>query len=154
MIKLRPYLTQGYLKDYVVKLEHLYIILRKCKLENLDVNNIIKNLRVFAKDRDWDQFHTPKNLTMALSVEASELLEQFQWLTEAESIGLQEIDTDPKKRLAVAEEIADVLLYTLRLADIMNFDLAQITQDKLKKNAEKYPIGKSRGLATKYTDLE
>ena len=123
-------------------------------MENLDVKSIIKSLREFANQRDWNQFHTPKNLSIALSVEASELLEQFQWLTEEESIQLKSAEADPIKRLAIAEEVADILLYAMRFADIMNIDLNQIIQHKLKKNAEKYPIEKSRGLATKYSDLK
>jgi dCTP diphosphatase len=123
-------------------------------LSNLNVNGLIENLRTFASDREWDQFHTPKNLSMALSVEAAELLEQFQWLTEAESLEIKNPSFDPGKREAIGEEIADVLLYTFRLADILNIDLESVTEDKLLKNAKKYPIGKSKGLATKYNKLK
>ena len=123
-------------------------------MEELNIQNIIQHLRKFAKDRDWDQFHTPKKLSMALAVEASELLEQFQWLTEEQSLRLKDPAYDVDKRQAISEEIADVLLYTFRMADILNIDLAAVTRDKLKKNAEKYPINKSRGLATKYNQLK
>jgi dCTP diphosphatase len=123
-------------------------------LEKLNVGNIIEDLRKFAKDRDWDQFHTPKNLSMALSVEASELLEQFQWLTEEESIKLKDPSHNPDKRTAISEEIADVLLYAFRMADVLNIDLAAVTKDKLKKNGDKYPVEKAKGLATKYNQLK
>jgi dCTP diphosphatase len=105
-------------------------------------------LREFAAERDWDQFHTPKNLAAALSVEAAELLEHFQWLTAAESTQLS-----PEKRAAVSEEIADVLLYLIRLADKLDVDVLAAARDKLVRNAEKYPIEKSRGNRRKYTEL-
>jgi dCTP diphosphatase len=105
-------------------------------------------LRLFAKDREWDQFHSPKNLAMALCVEAAELLEQFQWLTEAESQALS-----AEQRKAVGEEVADVFLFLLRLADKLDIDIVQESRQKLEVNAKKYPIEKARGKSTKYTDL-
>lgn len=105
-------------------------------------------LRTFAAERDWDQFHSPKNLIMALTGEVGELIEHFQWLTEAQSRDLP-ADT----RAAVADEIADVQLYLIRLADCLDIDLADAAAAKLKKNAEKYPAELARGRATKYTDL-
>jgi NTP pyrophosphatase (non-canonical NTP hydrolase) len=105
-------------------------------------------LREFAAERDWDQFHTPKNLAAALSVEAAELLEHFQWLTAAESAQLP-----PEKLAAVRDEIADVLLYLLRLADILDVDVLAAAGEKLLRNAEKYPVEKSRGNRRKYTEL-
>lgn len=105
-------------------------------------------LRAFAAERDWDQFHSPKNLIMALTGEVGELIEHFQWLTEAQSRTLP-ADT----RAAVADEIADVQLYLIRLADRLDIDLADAAAAKLKKNAEKYPVELARGRATKYTDL-
>jgi dCTP diphosphatase len=114
----------------------------------------MNSLREFSKERDWDQFHTPKNLSMALTVEASELLEQFQWLTPEQSDELKDISADKLKRQAITEEIADVLLYAFRLADVMNVDLDKAINEKIAKNALKYPVGKSKGLATKYTDLK
>ena len=107
-----------------------------------------RQLRVFAKERDWDQFHSPKNLAMALAVEAGELLEPFQWLTEEESRTL-----DSKGLAAVREELADVLLYLVRLADKVNVDLAATAADKMTRNAEKYPIDKAKGSSRKYTAL-
>ncbi len=103
-------------------------------------------LRTFAADRDWDQFHTPKNLATALNVEAGELLEHFQWLKDEESRNLP----DPVRQ-AVAEEIADVLLYLVRLADKLNVDLLEAARRKIELNAKKYPVELARGNATKHT---
>jgi dCTP diphosphatase len=105
-------------------------------------------LRQFAEERDWDQFHSPKNLAIALSVEASELLEHFQWMSEAES---QSIPLD--KREQIREEVADVLLYLVRIADKLDIDLAEAAEAKIKINAAKYPIQKARGNNKKYTEL-
>lgn len=98
-------------------------------------------LRRFAGERDWDQFHSPKNLAAALAVEAAELLEHYQW---------SETATDPAK---VREELADVLLYLIRLADKLDVDLAAAARDKMGINARKYPADKARGSSRKYTDL-
>lgn len=104
-------------------------------------------LRVFAKDREWDQFHSPKNLAIAVSVEAAELLEHFQWLkTNEEAL-------DSATRGRVAEEMADVLLYLIRLADKLDVDLLGAAAQKMKANARKYPVEKSRGSSKKYTEL-
>jgi NTP pyrophosphatase (non-canonical NTP hydrolase) len=105
-------------------------------------------LRQFAALRDWEQFHSPKNLAIALSVEASELLEHFQWLTEAESTSLDDV-----QRARVREELADVLLYLVRLADRLDVDLLAAAHDKIALNARKYPADKARGNSRKYTDL-
>lgn len=105
-------------------------------------------LRCFAADRDWDQFHSPRNLATALAVEAAELLEPFQWLTEE-----QGRDPPAETRTAVEEELADVLLYLVRLADKMDVDLAEAARAKLAQNAAKYPIDKAKGSSRKYTDL-
>jgi len=102
----------------------------------------------FATERDWDQFHTPKNLAMALSSEAGELLERFQWLTPEQS----ERDGLPSGALAgIEEEMADVLLYLVRLADRLQVDLASVAQAKLASNAEKYPVNEAKGNAVKYS---
>lgn len=105
-------------------------------------------LRQFADERDWDQFHSPKNLAMALSVEAAELLEHFQWLSDAESAVLA-----PEKCTKIREELADVLLYLIRLADKLHIDLASAAADKLGVNAQKYPVQKARGSNKKYTEF-
>jgi NTP pyrophosphatase (non-canonical NTP hydrolase) len=105
-------------------------------------------LRQFAADRDWDQFHSPKNLAMALSVESAELLEIFQWLTEEQSKSLA-----PDQKAAAGEEIADVLLYLIRIADQLGIDPVAAAQRKMIANAQKYPADKARGNNKKYTEL-
>ena len=104
--------------------------------------------RAFATARDWDQFHSPKNLASALSVEAAELLEHFQWMTEDASRALA-----PAQRDAVRLELADVLLYLVRIADKLDIDLAAAARDKLALNAGKYPVEKARGSSRKYSEL-
>jgi dCTP diphosphatase len=113
-----------------------------------DLEELREKLRKFAAERDWDQFHSPKNLAMSVSIEAGELLEIFQWLTEEESRALT-----PEAKAAVAEEIADVLLYLVRLGDQLGIDLAAAARSKLVANAQKYPVDKSRGSNKKYTEL-
>ena len=105
-------------------------------------------LREFAAARDWDQFHSPKNLAMALSVEAGELVEIFQWLSEEQSRRLA-----PEAKAAASDEIADVLLYLIRLGDKLGIDPIAAAQRKMVANAEKYPADKARGTAKKYTEL-
>ena len=105
-------------------------------------------LRAFAAERDWDQFHSPRNLAAALSVEAAELLEPFQWLTDEQCR-----DLSPETRAAVEQELADVLLYLVRLADKLDVDLIEAARTKMARNAAKYPIEKSRGSSRKYDEL-
>lgn len=105
-------------------------------------------LRAFAAERDWDQFHSPRNLATALAVEAAELLEPFQWLDD-----VQARDLAPETRDAVEEEMADVLLYLIRLADKLDVDLERAAHAKLQRNAEKYPIERARGSSRKYDQL-
>ncbi|MGA7750854.1 MAG: nucleotide pyrophosphohydrolase [Gallionella sp.] len=112
-----------------------------------DLMMLRDKLRDFAKARDWDQFHSPKNLSMALMVEAAELMEHFQWLTEKESGNL-----DAEKKAVVAEELADILLYLVRLTDKLGVDLLEAALHKLEKNAVKYPAEQVRGSAKKYSD--
>ena len=113
-----------------------------------DLEILRDKMRAFIAERDWGQFHSPKNLAMALSVESSELVEIFQWLTEEQSRAL-----DPQAKAAAGEEIADVLLYLVRIADQLGIDLVAEAQKKLEKNAEKYPVEKSRGTSKKYNEL-
>ena len=108
------------------------------------MDDIIQDLRDFAHARDWDQFHSPKNLAMALAVESAELLEHFQWLTEDQSRKL-----DDETRAQVRQEIGDVLLYLTRLADQLDISPLDAAREKLKLNAEKYPVEASRGHARK-----
>jgi len=107
-----------------------------------------EELRLFARERDWEQFHSPKNLASALAVEAGELLEPFQWLTEEQSHSLPDAQAE-----AVRKELADVLIYLVRLADTLNVDLMKAVREKIVENASRYPIDKAKGSAKKYTDL-
>lgn len=110
-----------------------------------DLEAIRQCVAKFAQERDWDQFHSPKNLTMALSVEVAELMEHFQWLSEAQSR-----DLDESTRVAVADEIADVQVYLVRIADSLGVDILSAVATKMEKNAQKYPADKVRGSAKKY----
>jgi dCTP diphosphatase len=106
-------------------------------------------LRHFAVVRDWEKFHSPKNLAMALIVETAELVEHFQWLTEEQSATL------PSKKLAEVEyELADIQIFLIRLADRMNIDLARAVDAKIALNEERYPVEKVRGSAKKYTEFD
>ena len=113
-----------------------------------DLEGLRTQLRAFAAARDWDPFHSPKNLAMALSAEAGELLEVFQWLTEEQSRRL-----DAPTRSAAADEVAEVLLYLVRIADKLGIDLLAEAQRKLAENERRYPADKARGTAKKYTEL-
>jgi NTP pyrophosphatase (non-canonical NTP hydrolase) len=106
-----------------------------------------RRLREFARERDWEQYHSPKNLAMALSVEASEIVELFQWLTEEESGNLS-----AEKRSELEEEIGDVLIYLVRLADGFEIDPLDAAMKKLEKNAKKYPTERVKGKSLKYTE--
>lgn len=110
------------------------------------LNDIQLELRKFADERDWDQFHSPKNLVMALSVEVSELLEHFQWLSEDQSRCL-----DEKTTSVVREEIADVQIYLIRIADKLGIDIFEAVEQKIEKNHKKYPADKVRGSSKKNT---
>ena len=113
------------------------------------MDELIESIRKFAKERDWEKFHSPKNLAMALSVEASEILEHFQWLTQAESRSLS-----PEKLAEVKDEIGDVLVYLLNLADKLGIDPIEAATGKMVKNAEKYPISAVHGRAVKHTQIK
>jgi NTP pyrophosphatase (non-canonical NTP hydrolase) len=115
----------------------------------MNIKQIQEQLSEFASDRDWEQFHTPKNLTMALSVEASELVEIFQWLTPEQSSNLND-----KQMNAVNEEVADVAIYLLRLCDVLDINLSDVVENKIKVNSEKYPVDLSKGNAKKYNQRE
>lgn len=106
-------------------------------------------LAAFAAARDWEQFHSPKNLAMALSVEVAEIVEELQWLTEAESKAL-----DAECRERVRLELADVFIYLLRLADRLDVDLMRAADDKIAQNERKYPAERVRGDARKYTEYD
>jgi dCTP diphosphatase len=110
--------------------------------------NLRDALRQFAEEREWGRFHTPKNLAISLCVEAAELLEHYQWLSETESVAIP-----PETKAKVSEEIADVLIYLVQIADKLDVDLKAAAIEKLRLNAAKYPIDKARGNSKKYTEL-
>lgn len=116
-------------------------------LYSVDMKNVIEQLRQFAEERDWDPFHSPKNLAMALSVEVAELVEHFQWLTEEQSYV-----KDPQKLEEIKQEIGDVLIYLARLADKLGIDPMRAATDKIKINRQKYPAETVRGSAKKYNE--
>ena len=104
----------------------------------------------FARERDWEQFHAPKNLSMALAAEAAELMEHFLRASPEKSM---EVANDPSKRPRIAEELADVVIYALEFANSTGLDVAGAIEEKMAANARKYPVEKARGRAEKYTDL-
>jgi dCTP diphosphatase len=112
----------------------------------MDPNRLAARLQAFARERDWEQFHTPKNLAMALSAEAGEVLELFQWLTPEQS---RAVTATPAGAKRVGQELADVLIYLVRLADVLGVDMEAAVEAKLEVNADKYPVELARGNATK-----
>lgn len=112
--------------------------------------DLIEELRRFADERDWQQFHTPKNLVMALAGEAGELVEIFQWLTPKQSMAVMQDATAAQR---VRDEIADVYGYLLRLCDVLDVDMQDALAVKIRSNAERYPVERARGSAAKHTDL-
>lgn len=108
-----------------------------------------QKIQDFVDQRDWSQFHTPKNLSMAMMVEAAELLEHFQWDTPAESHQLS-----AEKREQVGHELADTLVYLIRIAQVLNIDLLEVANQKIALNAKKYPVELARGSRAKYTEYE
>jgi dCTP diphosphatase len=114
------------------------------------MGEIREQVLAFARARDWEQFHSPKNLSMALAAEAGELMEHFLW---AESKSSAATLSDPRKRTAIEDELADVVIYALEFANIGDIDLAKAIEAKLAKNAAKYPVEKAKGRSEKYTEL-
>ena len=114
-----------------------------------DLEALRERLAAFAADRDWDQFHSPKNLAMALIAECAELVEHLQWLTEQESASLS-----ADKRAAVRLELADILIYLVRIADKLDIDLMSATQEKIAINEERYPADRVRGDARRAGEYE
>jgi len=112
-----------------------------------DFEALKRRLEVFAEERDWDQYHSPKNLSMALIIEASELMEHFQWLTQEQSKNLL-----PEKLEEVEQELADIFIYLMRIAQKLDVDLFAAAQKKMDVNEEKYPSEIVRGSAKKYTE--
>lgn len=114
-----------------------------------DLESLRQRLAEFAAERDWDQFHAPKNLAMALIAECAELVEHFQWLNEDQSAALS-----PEKRAAVRLEIADILIYLVRIADKLNIDLLAAAWEKIAINEERYPAEQVRGDARRANEYE
>ena len=115
----------------------------------MDIKLIQSRLKKFAEERDWEQFHSPKNITMALSVEVAELVEIFQW---SNSGGLDEIN-DPDTKVQIEKEIADIFNYLLKLTDMLDIDLEKAALNKIDENDAKYPVEKFKGISKKYSDI-
>jgi len=114
------------------------------------LEDLKQRVLAFAREREWGQFHSPKNLSMALAAEAAELMENFLWATPDESRALA---ADPRKREAIEQELADVVIYALQFANQTGIDVAAAIAAKMAINARKYPVEKSRGRSDKYTEL-
>ncbi len=114
------------------------------------VAELKKRILAFARERDWEQFHAPKNLSMALAAEAGELMEHFLW---AEPSASRDIARDPVRRAKIEEELADVIIYALEFANMTGIDVSAAIQAKMTANARKYPVEKAKGRSDKYTEL-
>lgn len=119
-------------------------------MHTFDYPKIEKLIKNFVNERQWDQFHSPKNLSMALNVEASELLEIFQWMPESES---KSVMNDPVKMKAIQEELADIAYYLILMSSKLNINLEQAMLEKMKLNESKYPANKSQGNSKKYDEF-
>lgn len=120
-------------------------------MSTFDLDTIQTKINAFSRERDWDQFHSVKNLCMALSVETAELVEIFQWLSENDS---NAIIKDEKSMENVKDEVADIFIYLLRISSRLKIDLSEAIYNKMQKNAIKYPVDKSFGNCKKYTELD
>lgn len=118
-------------------------------MENINLRDLYSEIDAFIQERDWEQFHSVKNLTMALSIEAGELMEIFQWMSEEKS---NDVKNHPELRTKLDDEIADVFVYLLRIAARTNTDLEQAVRKKMKKNREKYPVELAKGNCKKYNE--
>lgn len=114
------------------------------------VSELKARVLAFVRERDWEQFHAPKNLSMALAAEAGELMEHFLWASAEES---RAVAADPAKRAKIAEELADVVIYALEFANATGLDVAAAIETKMAANAKKYPVEKARGRSNKYNEL-
>ena len=121
-----------------------------CTDSTTTVSELKARILAFVRERDWEQFHSPKNLSMALAAEAGELMEHFLWASAEES---RATVADPAKRGRIADELADVVIYALEFANITGLDVAAAIEAKMEANARKYPVEKARGRSEKYTDL-
>jgi dCTP diphosphatase len=111
-----------------------------------DMDALLARILAFRRERDWEQFHTGKNLATSIMIEAAELLEHYQWQTEDEPL-------PPEKRAEAAKELADVFIYLLLFANHLDVDLVQAAEEKLRENQARYPVARARGTAKKYTEL-
>ena len=122
--------------------------------ELADSHTTVAELRTrvlaFVRERDWEQFHSPKNLSMALAAESGELMEHFLWATPEQSVALAQ---EPSRRAKIADELADVVIYALEFANMTGLDVAAAIESKMAANAQKYPVEKARGRSDKYTEL-
>jgi dCTP diphosphatase len=119
-------------------------------MKNIDLKTLNQDIQQFINARDWEQFHSVKNLSMALAVESSELMEIFQWLSEEKS---NQVKDDAKLLGKVEDEVADIFLYLMRILSKSEIDLEQVVRNKMKKNAEKYPVELARGNNKKYNEF-
>lgn len=115
-----------------------------------EIENLLQKIRQFRDERDWMQFHSPRNLAVSISLEAAELLEHFQWITDEKN----SVQVAEEKKAAITTEVADVAIYLLEFCDNLGIDLQQAIEAKLQLNAEKYPVEKARGNSLKYTELQ
>lgn len=114
------------------------------------VSELRERILAFVRERDWEQFHTPKNLSMALAAETGELMEHFLWASPEES---RAVAADPARRSKIAEELADIVIYALEFANATGLDVAASIESKILANARKYPVEKAKGRSAKYTEL-
>lgn len=114
------------------------------------LNEIKAKVLAFARERDWEQFHSPKNLSMAISAEAAELMEHFLWQSSEQS--LEDMSTSDLRE-PVEEELADIMIFAIEFANVAGIDLSEVIERKMRRNAEKYPVEKARGRSVKYTKL-
>ncbi len=118
--------------------------------KNTRISELKELVEEFVHERDWEQYHNPKDLAVSISIEAAELLERFQWKNEGE---IRELIKNEEEFQEIKEEVADILIYSLSLANRMDIDLSQSTVEKLEKNKKKYPVEKAKGRSDKYTKL-
>ena len=131
----------------LTKLKFIININHEIKKMNQDIKRLQSKISNFCEERDWDKFHTPKNLAISICLEAAELLENFQWAKE-------DLILNKDNVVRISDEIADVLIYSIRLCEILGLDPIDITNKKIEKNGVKYPVKLSKGKSEKYTDLK
>ena len=118
-------------------------------VEDVSIDEVLREINEFVSERDWDQFHNPKNLASSISIESSELQELLQWT----SPSFNEISTDPERKKMMEDELADVMIYSLRFCTLLGSNPLEIIRRKVKENGEKYPVSLSKGSSKKYTEL-